>query len=96
MEITWGMVVQWLEHANHDRVVVGSNPTEATGKLLAISSTQLCQCLSEETLKATGPPLLFGVYARGSNISHTGSKCVTCCGLHILQGQNCLHGADQK
>ena len=26
--------------------------------------------------------LLSGVYARGSKISHTGSKCVTCRGLH--------------
>ena len=25
--------------------------------------------------------LLSGVYARGSKISHTGGKCVTCCGL---------------
>ena len=29
-------------------------------------------------------PLLSGVYARGSKISHTGSKCVTYRGLHIL------------
>ena len=28
--------------------------------------------------------LLSGVYARGSKISHTWGKCVTCCGLHIL------------
>ena len=28
--------------------------------------------------------LLSGVYARGSKISHTGGKCVTCRGLHIL------------
>ena len=25
--------------------------------------------------------LLLGVYARGSKMSHTGGKCVTCCGL---------------
>ena len=25
--------------------------------------------------------LLSGAYARGSKISHTGGKCVTCCGL---------------
>ena len=29
-------------------------------------------------------PLLSGVYARGSKISHTGGECVTCRGLHIL------------
>ena len=28
--------------------------------------------------------LLSGVYARGSKRSHTGGKCVTCRGLHIL------------
>ena len=33
-------------------------------------------CLSDETLS--------GVYARGSKRSHTGGKCVTCRGLHIL------------
>ena len=32
-------------------------------------------------------PLLSGVYARGSKISHTEGKCVTCRGLHILPGQ---------
>ena len=29
--------------------------------------------------------LLSGVYARGSKISHTGGKCVTCRGLHHSQ-----------
>ena len=38
-------------------------------------------CLSDETVKAVGP---FGVYARGSKRPHTGGKCVTCRGLHIL------------
>ena len=32
--------------------------------------------------------LLSGVYARGSKISHTGGKCVTCRGLHILEKDN--------
>ena len=32
--------------------------------------------------------LLSGVYARGSKISHTGGKCVTCHGLHILEKGN--------
>ena len=38
-------------------------------------------CLSDVTLKAVGPFYLVtsGVYARGSKISHTGGKCVTCC-----------------
>ena len=38
-----------------DRVVAGSNPTEAAWKLLVISFPPLCQCLSEMTLKAVGP-----------------------------------------
>ena len=40
-------------------------------------------CLSEETLTRRRS-LLSGGYARGSKISHTGGKCVTCRGLHIL------------
>ena len=39
-------------------------------------------CLSDETLNNHWS-LLPGVYARGSKISHTGGKCVTCRGLHI-------------
>ena len=36
-------------------MLTGSNPTEAVWKTFAISFTALCQCLSEETLKAVGP-----------------------------------------
>ena len=39
---------------------------------------------------------LSGVYARGSERSHTGGKCVTCRGLHIFPGQKSLLDADQK
>ena len=35
-------------------------------------------------LKASGS-LLYGVYARGNKISHTGGKCVTCSGLTTLK-----------
>ena len=52
---------QWpsgLERCTGDRVVLGSNPAAATyfrfGTLI-IPFTPLCQCLSEETLKAVGP-----------------------------------------
>ena len=48
-------MAQRLERATDNRVVAGSNHTEAVWKLLAISFTPLCQCLSEETLKAVGP-----------------------------------------
>ena len=51
----WGAVAQWLERATDNRVVAGSNPAEAFLITLAISFTTLCQCLSEETLKAVGP-----------------------------------------
>ena len=44
------VVAQWLEHATDDRVVAGSTPTEHL-ETWAISFTQFCQCLSEETLK---------------------------------------------
>ena len=49
------MGAQWpsgLEHWTGDRVVLCSNPAGGT---LAIPFTPLCQCLSEETLKAVGP-----------------------------------------
>ena len=32
--------------------------------------------------------LLSGVYARGSKISHTEGKCVTCLGLHNCEIKN--------
>ena len=52
----WGAVAQWLERATDNRVIAGSNPIEAFWKLqMAISFTPLCQCLSEETVKAVGP-----------------------------------------
>ena len=37
---------------------------------LAIPFTPLCQCRSEETIKAVGPFYIYGVYARGSKRSH--------------------------
>ena len=47
---------------------------------LAISFTPLCQCLFGRDTKSRWS-LLSGAYARGSKRSHTGGKCVTCCGL---------------
>ena len=49
-----GAVAHRLERATDNRVVTGSNPTEAVWKL-ANSFTPHSQCLSEETLKAVGP-----------------------------------------
>ena len=50
----WGAVAQWIERSTDNRVVARSNPTENRLETLAISFTPLCQCLSEETLKAVG------------------------------------------
>ena len=86
-------MAQWLERATDDGVVAGSNPTHAAWKL-AISFTPLCQCLSEETLKAVGP--FYPVSMPGEVKYPTRGKCVTCRGLHILPGQQCLNDADQK
>ena len=39
--------------------------------------TPLCQCISDETLKAVGPFYLVSMYARGSKISHQSTlECV--------------------
>ena len=70
-------MVQWLERATEDRVAAGSNPTEAAWKLqMAISFTPLCQCLSEETLKAVDPFYLVSAPGQvkdptqGVNVEH--------------------------
>ena len=47
-------MAQRLERTTDNRVVAGSNPTEAVWKLWQFPFTPLCQCLSEETLKAVG------------------------------------------
>ena len=82
-----GAMAQWLERATDDRVVVSLNLSEAAWKVLAISFTPLCLCLSEVSDSKSRRSLLSRVYARGSKRSHTGDKCVTCRGLHILPGQ---------
>ena len=75
----WGAVVQWLERATDNRVVAGSNPNEAVWKLFwAISFTPLCQCLSEETLKAVGPFYLVSMPVEVKDPTSPHWKCVTC------------------
>ena len=76
LQFPWGAVAQWLEQATDNRVVAGSYPTEAAWKLWQFPLPRL----SEETL-------IWCLSARGSKRSHTGGKCVTCRGLHILPGQ---------
>ena len=85
MTIVGGAVAQRLECAADNRVVAGSNPTEAACKLWQLPLlAPLYQCLSEDTKRCWSPP--YGVHVIGSKISHTEGKCVTCRGLHILPG----------
>ena len=49
---------------------------------LSTLETVYLWCLSDDTKSRWS--LLSGVYARGSKRSHTGGKCITCLGLHIL------------
>ncbi len=61
------------------RIVFESHCGKLRFETLAIPFTLLCQCVSEETLKAVGP-LLSGVYgyAGGSKRSHQFAlECVT-------------------
>ena len=71
--MVWGAVAQRLEHATDDRVFAGLN----FGNFLF---PPLPASFGRDTKRRRS--LLSGVYARGSKRSHTGGKCVTCCGLH--------------
>ena len=51
-------MVEWVRESTGDRTVHGSSPTSLKSVLfgtLAIPFTPLCQCLSDETVKAVGP-----------------------------------------
>ena len=48
----------------------------------AIPFTPLCQCLSEETLKAVGPFYLVSMPGEVKDPTSLHWKCVTCRGLH--------------
>ena len=53
-----GAVAVWVRASTGDRTVDGSSPTSVKTFLsgtLAIPFTPLCQCLSDETVKAVGP-----------------------------------------
>ena len=53
-----GAVAEWVRAWTGDRTVDGSSPTSVKTFLLgtlAIRFTPLCQCLSDETVKAVGP-----------------------------------------
>ena len=72
----WSAVAQWLERPTHNRVVAGSNPTEAVWKLWQFPLPHFGRDTKSRWSR------LSVVYARGSKISHTWGKCVTCHGLH--------------
>ena len=52
-----GAIAEWVRASTGDRTIDGSNPTAGDFEFgtLAIPLTLLCQCLSDETLKAVGP-----------------------------------------
>ena len=52
-----GAVAEWVRASIGDRTIDGSTPTAGDFEFgtLAIPLTLLCQCLSDETLKAVGP-----------------------------------------
>ena len=94
--LVWGTAVAlWLERATDNRVVAGSNPAEAVWKLWQFPLPPLCQCLSEETLKAVGPfhgaiqVLYVTQMGVGGGVSDFLEKCVTkvwCSMLLVLRG----------
>ena len=51
----WGAVAEWVSASTGDRTIDGSTPTAGDFERVAIPLTLLCQCLSDETLKAVGP-----------------------------------------
>ena len=50
-------IAEWVRASTGDRTIDGSTPTAGDFEFgtLAIRLTLLCQCLSDETLKAVGP-----------------------------------------
>ena len=57
-------MAEWVRVSTGDRTVDGSSPTSVKTFLfgtLAIPFTPLCQCLSDETVKAVGPFYLVSI-----------------------------------
>ena len=76
-----------LERWTGDRVVQGSNPAVATYSLRNFGNSvypafkaALCQCLSEETLKAVGPFYLVSILGEVKDPTSLHWKCVACRG----------------
>ena len=81
-------VAQWLEHTVTGLATKGSWVqilAEPLRNFVAIPFTQLCRCLSEETLKAVGPFYLVSQSMPGEvkyPITHHIGEYVTCRGIH--------------
>ena len=74
----WGAVAQRLERATDNRVLTGSNPTEAVRKLFQFPLPHFAKCcFSEDTLKAIGPFLPSAI------INHSEVKDLTK-GVNVL------------
>ena len=81
------MIAQWLEQMTDDRKVpvrIAQAPLQNFGN----SVYPLCQCHSEQLLKAVGPFYMVSTPGEVNNPAHA-DKCVTCCrGVHILEKDN--------
>ena len=65
-------MAEWVRESTGDRTVDGSSPTSVKTFLfgtLAIPFTPICQCLSDETVKAVGP--FYLVSMQGEVKDHT-------------------------
>ena len=84
-----------LEHRTGDRVVLAGFESRCGNLIrfgnLATSFVPLCQCLSEETLKAVGPFYLVSMPGEVKDPTSPHWKCVSCRGgLHhpLLEKDN--------
>ena len=50
-----GAVAEWVRASTGDRTIDGSTPTAGDFEFGTLAIPLLCQCLSDETLKAVGP-----------------------------------------
>ena len=74
-----------VEHQTVNRGDGGSIPPTAVSKLRQFCSPHIYMSFGRDNKSRWS--LLSGVYAKGSKISHTGGKCVTCSGLTNSRGQ---------
>ena len=80
----WGAVAEWVRASTGDRTIDASTPTAGDFAFgtLAIPLTLLCQCLSDETLKAVGPFSLVSMPGEVKDPPVRSGMC-NCRGLHL-------------